>query len=457
MLRGLGIAASGLYAAQRALDVTGQNVANVNTEGYTRQGVVQSSSAPTLGGVALLGPGAYGTGVQVTQVRQFRDQLIDTARWAAMGKQGAATAQSSAAAQLESIIGPLDAGLGSDLDAFWNSWNALSLNPDQQSTREGVLAAAKQLATNINSASAQIDVIANQSGDRLRTSVGEVNDLAKSIGQLNQSILEVAAQGGQANDLIDQRAVAIGRLASMTGASVRANGAMLDVTINGSLLVGGSPPSILAVSGTPPTVTIGGVPATLGGEMGALGELAGPGLDDLRQRLDLIAIGLRDAVNTAHAAGKDLDGNAGAAFFTATGAKDLAVSATLTPRGVAASQSGAAADGNQALAIAGLRSSAIMGTIDAPATLSLTAVGALADLTSALGIRAAGANRMLQTATSSVDAATALRDQLGGVSVDEEMTNMLRYQRAYEAAARVVTTMDEMLDLLVNRLGTAGR
>jgi flagellar hook-associated protein 1 FlgK len=320
-----------------------------------------------------------------------------------------------------------------------------------------VLDAAQKLAADIRHASTQIDSVAARSMQQLTIDVNEVNQLAREVGRLNQVILEVASSGGQANDLLDQRAIAVDRLAALTGATVRRNGATVDVIAGGAILVSGSDASTVALSGPPPSVTIGGTPANVKGAMGAAIEVATTGLDDLRTRLDLFAVGFRDAINNAHAAGFDQDGNAGGPMFSGTGASSFAVDAALTPRRLAGSSSGAAADGNNALVISALRDAAIIGTVNAPTALTVRATEAIADLTAVVGVSASAAERTAQMVDSALAAADARRDAVSGVSIDEEMTELLRYQRAYEAAARVVTAMDDVLDTLVNRLGLVGR
>jgi len=191
--------------------------------------------------------------------------------------------------------------------------------------------------------------------------------------------------------------------------------------------------------------------------MGAEQDVATGGLDDLRTRLDLLAVGLRDALNTAHATGFDLDGNAGGTLFTGTGASNIAVDAAITPRRLAASTTGAAGDGNNALVISALRDQSIIGSVNAPTSLTLRPRDALADLTAVVGVSAAAADQTAQMVDAALAAADSRRDDVSGVSIDEEMTQMLRYQRAYEASARVVTAMDDVLDTLVNRLGLVGR
>jgi flagellar hook-associated protein 1 FlgK len=313
------------------------------------------------------------------------------------------------------------------------------------------------LAVDLRNARSQIDAISSRSAQQLTADAQEVNVAAREIASLNQTILEVTAGGGQPNDLFDQRAIAIDRLAELTGSTIRRNGPMVDVVVGGTILVSGATASTMSITGTPPTATVDGAPAKLGGAMGAAQEVATAGLDDLRTRLDLLAVGLRDALNSAHTSGFDLDGNPGGPLFTGTGASSFAVDPGVTARRLAASTTGAASDGNNALAISALRDQPIVGSVNAPTSLTLRSRDALADLTAVVGVSAAAADRTAQMVDSALAAADARRDEVSGVSIDEEMTQLMRYQRAYEAAARVVTAMDDVLDTLVNRLGLVGR
>ena len=202
MLRGLSIAVSGLNAAQRGLDVTAHNIANANTVGYTRQRVVQAANKPTIGGVPQLGPGTFGNGTTVQEVRQLRDNLVDDVRRSTLADKGAAQHLTTAMRDLESIIGPLDGGLSADFDNFWNSWNELNLHPEQIAPRSAVLNAAERLAADLRGARAQIDAVSARSNQQLSADAQEVNALAREVADLNQTILEVTAGGGQPNDLL---------------------------------------------------------------------------------------------------------------------------------------------------------------------------------------------------------------------------------------------------------------
>ena len=456
MMQSLGIGVSGLSAAQRGIEVVSHNLANVNTPGYARQRVEQSAAFPTLG-VRAVGPGAYGAGVEVTGVRQLRDNLLDNAARAALANQGTKEEIERAMSSIQHIAGSLDDGLSTDLSRLWSALSEVTANPQGITARSAAIDSGNRLAATIRSASLGVEGLAADSGARLSGYVEQVTSLAKQVASLNASILDVSTAGGTPNDFIDQRSVALEQLAKLTGGEVRPNGMSVDVTVGGAILVSGVHPRAMTVDGVPPVVEVDGAPIAAGGAVGALAHLATNGLDDLRQRLDLVANGLRDAMNTAHAAGTDLDGNPAIAFFTGTGASNFSVNVSLGPRQIAASASGSPADGNNAQAMADVRYAKIVGTPASPGTPTLTAGDAVADLVSDLGRRAASAVRELDASTAMVSSLDSQRAETSGVSIDEEMTNLLKYQRAYEAAARIVTAADEMLDTLINRVGIVGR
>ena len=383
----------------------------------------------------------------------MRDTLLDDGVRSALARQGQSEEIDRAMSSVQDIAGSLEDGLGSDLTRFWSSWADVAANPQGITARSSVIDAGTRLASTLQAAHTRIDGLASSSKGRMSGYADQVTALATTIAKLNGSILDVTTAGGTPNDFIDQRNVAVEQLSKLTGAQVRNNGPMIDVIVGGGLLVAGVRAQTMTVAGDPPSVKLDGSAVTAGGSMGALQNLATKGLDDLRLRLDLIANGLRDAMNTAHAAGKDLDGQSGIAFFTGSGAADFSVNSSLTARQIAASASGQAADGNNALALADVRYAATVGTLADPTNISLTAGDAVADLVSDLGRRAAGAQRELDATTSMVSALDGRRAETSGVSIDEEMTALLSYQRAYEAAARIIAVSDTMLDTLINRLG----
>jgi flagellar hook-associated protein 1 FlgK len=440
----LSIGASGLYAAQRAVEVAAHNVANANNDGFTRQRVTIQSSLPTPGTAGMRGSGDLGTGVAVLDVSRLRDRLADVSFRTESSITGAADARAETLGRADSLLGTFGNGAPEDRSVYLASWNQLSLTPTDSSARASVLAAGQRLATSINSAAQQLTTVGHEVALRVTDDVSELNGLLSSVAKLNDQIVEAGISNRSPNDLLDQRDTALDRIARLTGAKIdpQANGSVT-VSLGGVDLVNGNTAATIATSGTEPvTVSVNGTTQAFGGEIGGYVATVGVDLPAYRAQLDALAVGLRDVVNAAHAGGTGADGSTGLAFFTGTDATSLAVDPALTEDKIAASAGGAAADGNNALAIANaLRSSPSVGT------------AVFGDALRSFGGRVAQAStdaaRNARTADASLGAAQAARASLNGVSVDEEMVDLVKFQHSYEAAARVVSVADGMLDKLI--------
>ncbi|MBV9919287.1 MAG: flagellar hook-associated protein FlgK, partial [Pseudonocardia sp.] len=332
------------------------------------------------------------------------------------------------------------------LSAFWASWDQLSTSPTDAASRQAVLDSGAALAGQIRSGAAQLTRLGSETLSQAKDAVDQVNRLADQIGRLNVAISDAVVGKQSPNDLMDQRDALVDKLSALTGATVRTGDLQsADVYVgNRAIVRGGTVEKLQIANEAPATVSwaLDGAAATAGGKLGALVELSNTTLPGLRSQLDALANGLRDQINTAHQAGKDQDGNAGLAFFTGTGAGDLAVNAALDVRKVAASETGAAADGNNALAIAGLRTAPAVGTN----TLQ-QAIEALAGHLGGLSAAAKGASDASASVLTNIKSE---RAETSSVSIDEEMANLVRFQHSYEAAAKVITIVDGCLDTLVN-------
>lgn len=456
MLQSLSIGMSALAAAQRGIDTTSHNIANANTVGYSRQRIEQAAAFPVVGARPYRS-GPIGAGVEVTAVRRMRDEILEHAILDAAGRRGAAEEIAQALNSIQDVTGTLEDGLSTDLSRLWSAWNDVALNPASSAGRGAAIDAASRVAASLRSASARIDDVSSDAVQRMHQMAGEITDLAAQIADLNGAISQVANAGGNANDFMDQRDVAVQRLVALTGAQVRTHDNMVDVTVGGVALVSRNVASAMTVDESPVGVRVNGTAAPMAGAIGGLQTLATSTVGDLQDRLDLIATGLRDAMNAQHALGTDLNGDAGGPIFLGANARELHVDPALTATKIAATRAPETGGGNNALEIARIGDRDVIGTIDAPGTPSRTPVDAVAELVAEIGRRAVAATNEAKAVSAVTDALESRRQEVSGVSIDEELTNMLRYQRAYQAAARIITASDEMLDLLVNRLGIVGR
>jgi flagellar hook-associated protein 1 FlgK len=441
---GLHTALSGILAQQRALDVTAHNVANANTVGYSRQEATLVATpafpAPSINGGGIVGQ--IGTGVTVEQYRRVRDAFIDVQLRAQTMKRGEHEAVADGLDQVElALAEPGETGIQSLLDRFWDAWQDVSDTPENLATRQALVQSAASLADGLRTLDGQLATIATQAGQQIGIHLDEVNSIGARILDLNTQIAKATAAGDTPNDLLDQRDVLVDRLAELGNVSIAdAAAGTIDVTFAGATLVTGTTSSATLVETDLTSLSAGRLAGLV-----SLRDTIVPGY---RASLDAIASSLVTATNTLHATGFDLSGAAGGAFFAAGGttAATIAVDATLSsdPSLIAASSaSGAPGNAGVALALAALRSSP-------------TITVAYRELVTQIGSDTREAHRARANAQLLGQALEDRRDSVSGVSLDEEMTNLTRFQRGYQASARALSVMDEMIDQLVNRTGRVG-
>jgi flagellar hook-associated protein 1 FlgK len=458
---GLNVGLTSLYAQRRGLELTGHNIANANTEGYSRQRLrLQGDAGPAVGAVHSVWKGA-GNGVEVADVQRLRDVFLESRALHERAADASLRGGQVLLSRVEAILAePGDAGLQSQLSDFWQGWDDVANHPDDLASRSQLLERSQTLATGLNQASVRIGLQWTASREQLTATIDEINAMAASVAGYNKAIVNATSSGLSANDLTDQRDLLVQRLGELGGVSVRsADSGAVDVFVGGTALVQGSTSERLAVQGatglTTPAgkVAIGwerdGYPAPVGGASAGLLN----GLNDVMPRyrdgLDAIAVNLRDKVNVQHRAGFDQDGNPGTDVFTGGSAAALRVVIT-DPRDIAASSSAGAGGTGDVGGSNAADMAELAGADNGPDV-------AYRQLIVQLGVEAQTANRRVDIQTDILGQIDAAREAEAGVNLDEEMTNMLAYQRAYEGAARFISAVDSMLDTLINRTGIVGR
>ena len=337
----------------------------------------------------------------------------------------------------------------------------MHLTPSTPAARQLALDAAATVADGVRDAAGQLEQIRSDAFAGMQSEVTDVNAAASEIAGLNREIADALVGGQQPNDLMDRRDLALDKLATLTGATsrVRADG-MVDVSIGTEVLVRGTTATQLALSQNPapegasgadPVLTLDGRPVTPGGALAGGIKVLTTDLRQFESELDAVASAIGTAVNGQQAAGFDATGAAGQPLFTGTKAREFAVSTTMTPSGLAAAATqvagGSPNDGENALLLARLRE---------PGADGVSLDDRLTGLAATLGSRAASAIRAADSADAALDGVTEQRSAANGVSVDEEMVDLVKFQHAYDAAARVISIADDMLDTIINGLG-AGR
>ncbi len=321
----LGTAVSGLLAHQVALNVTGQNITNANTQGYSRQ-ESQFSTRPSefLGGFYL------GTGVDVTQVRRITDDYLTTQLRNDISALAGAETLTGVLNQLDLLFAGADTGLAGSLDDTYAALQTAVNDPTSTAARQVLLAEADALSDNFNLLYDQLSMVQGSIDTQIRVVAGQVTDVAQDIANLNQQILVATGSGGSPNDLLDRRDEALRQLAEYAGVSVvtQENG-MANVFIGSgqALVVGTQAFQLTAIpSNKDPrqlelAVTVPGTAATSGvrissGTLGALTNLQDNTLSQAFNNMGLVGLGVADGFNQLHQLGMDLEGNLGGDFFT---------------------------------------------------------------------------------------------------------------------------------------------
>lgn len=462
----LNIGSRALQTQQQGVEVAGQNLANVNNPAYARQRLILQTSAPTATSI-----GSEGTGVDAVAITQLRSTLLDGQIQSETSIMGFLQSQQSAlhyaaaglGEQLTGSASTADAssvgstgGLANNLTELFNSFQSLTTAPTSLTNRRMVISQAQQLSTQFNQVDQRLAAVNAQLNESVQSDVLNANQLLSGIAGLNKQIGRAeAATGGTANDLRDLRQQKIEELAKLVNfqSATTPDGAV-NISVDGNLLVNGT-----ELQDTLQTYTTGGgqslvrtansgTPLNLiGGSIQGTITARDEALQTLRGGLNNIATQLITQVNTVYRAGYDLNGNTNADFFTGTNAADIRVNASLVgdPSQFQASGIvGAAGDSQIALTLAQLASAKQAGLGNQ--TFSDSYTGAITDL----GFSLADVNSQLSDQQVVQNMLRDQRSSVSGVSLDEEMIDLVKYQRAFQASAHLVSTVDQMLDVVVN-------
>ncbi|HET7328046.1 MAG TPA: flagellar hook-associated protein FlgK [Nocardioidaceae bacterium] len=444
----LSTALSALRYNQAAMDVASGNVANAGTEGYARRKIVAETVGPPAVPALWSRWDGTGDGVAVGSVQRTVDPLLDARARTEHGQQALLEGRRDVLVRLETALGePGDSGVAAALSDFGSGWHDVANNTGDDAARSQLLARAGTLTSALATQARAVATEWSDQRTRVDALTTEVNGLASDLARVNDGIRVATVAGTDTGALMDRRDQIALRLAELVGAdTVAAADGTVDVRVGGVSLVTGSNASTLQASGAttmaaattdPVTFSIGGVAVSVSaGTLGAASSVLGGALPDYLAELDAVAATVAESVNAQHALGYDRNGAPGAMFFSGTTAATLAVALT-DPDQVAASLTPGTLDGSNADVLAGLTDGQ----------------DNYRRLVTDFGSQVASARRVADNQQVLTDQIDGSREALSGVNIDEEMVNMLAHQRAYEAAARVITTLDSVLDTLINRTG----
>ena len=443
-----------LQANQFGIGVTGQNISNVNTAGYTRQTAQFNEANPT-----QLGRYAIGNGVTIAGVQSFRDMFVESRLQVESGISGRLSARRDSLSAVETTLQGTDSsGLQNAMNNFFGAFRDLEANPTSLSLRAVVTQQGAALANAFHSTGSRLDAIRQGTDGQIRSTVDQVNQMAQTVASLNSQIQQAEAGGGNASSLRDQRGVIVSQIAELTGArSTENSDGTVTLTIGeGQALVMGNTAKQLSVTDTPP---LGLATITIGGDTAVFDEGTIRGFQDAIDSvgaqlasLDGLAAQVAERVNTIHSSGTDLDGAAGTNFFNAAGtitAANISVNAVVAgnPRLVVASPLAApGATGTVAGEIANLLTDT--NTTVGARTGSFSSI--FSSMLSDAGTEVRTADDDLQTQSAIISQLSQQRDAVSGVSLDEEAINLLQYQKAYDAAARFLKVADEMTQTILS-------
>jgi flagellar hook-associated protein 1 FlgK len=453
--------ARSLAVQQEEMTISGQNLANVNNTSYADEQLVVSDATPVETPV-----GDEGTGVQMTGITETRNPLLDSQIQGQASVTGSLTAQQTnlqnAEAYLDEQITSSSSsatpdspnGLAAGLSNLFDSFQSLSTDPSNLSSRQTAAQSAQQVAAQFNQVSTQLSTVQSDLNTSVQNDVTSANQDLNTIASLNQQIVAAQAAGGSADQLVDQREQTLENLAGVANFSTttQANGAV-DVSIGGTTMVSGvsvtdslqtydSGSGQLLVQdqngGKPITLTGGSIEGEITARDGAL--------DSLQSGLNTLASQLITQVNTIYSGGYDLNGNTGQDLFTGTNASNIGVNSNVMTdpsQFQAAGTAGAAGDNTVALALAQLGNKNVAGLNNQTFSANY------AQTVSNLGNAISSVNDDLTTSQGVTQMLTNDRASASGVSLDGEMTNLIQYQKAYEASAELITTLNEMLQTVV--------
>ncbi|GAB3056916.1 flagellar hook-associated protein FlgK [Virgibacillus ainsalahensis] len=490
---GLEMAKQALFTQQSALYTTGHNISNANTDGYSRQRVNFETTSPYPSAARNRSeiPGQIGTGVQAGSVERIRNQYLDVQYRSENSKAGYWDAKADALNRMENIMNePTENGLSNSMDQFWQSLQDLSVNPENSGARSVTLERGRALADSFNYLSQSIHAIRSDLKQEIGTTIDQANSILTQIQEINAQVKQSETHGYSTNDLYDRRDKLIDELSGIINIetnydSSHTNSKMADgvVTI---YVKGENTETVTLVDGVNgnvnafdeaavstengheviTSITAGGEAVEFDDSNGSLlgliesyghhfnGSVEGQ-YTDMLTRLDQMAKGFVDAFNDVHQKGTGLDGSENVNFFEPLDAVHGAASSMSVllddANEIAASTDGKAGNSQNVLNLAGVFDQEL------PLLNGMSVKGFYEAEIGKLGVQAQEAYRMADNTTMLRSQVENQRMSVSAVSLDEEMSNLIKFQHAYNAAARNMTATDELLDRIINNMGLVGR
>lgn len=448
----LNVASQTLMAADGAIQIANNNIANADTPGYTReQALLEEGPGFSSDGQSL------GGGVSFEGYQSVRDELLQSQVEQQTQQQSSAAAQTTSLSQVEQVFTTSSNDIGTEMSSMFSSISNLSTDPTNSSDRQAVLSAAQNLAGAFNSAAGQLNEIQSGLSSQTSQDVNQINALTQQIAALNPQIAAANSQNQDAGTLQDQQDQLVLQLSQLTNVtSVRSSNGVTIMAGNATIVSGAQSYKLsvgTAADGTSTVEDSNGTDVTssiTGGDLGGTLTMQHDTIPTVMSQLDSLANEVGQAFNAAQAKGYDQSGSAGTAMFNlpsgvSGSAAGISVALTSGSQIAASSDGTSGSNGNLANFTAIQTSDLSSGS---------TPGDTYANLVYQVGQFAANATASSSAAQSNLQQLNAQLSSVSGVSIDQETTSLLQFQQQYQAAARVVTTLQSMFQVAL-AMGTA--
>lgn len=432
-----------LDATQAALNATSNNIANANTTGYTREVAQLSENAEELNGGVV-----SGGGVTLDGIESVRDELLNLQIQQQTSLQSGADTESSSLQSIQTLFSSTGEDLASTLSAFSSSLTQLSADPADSSVQQDVLTAGQNLAQSFNSTANGLTSAQTAADQQVTTTVAQINSLTQQIAQLNSQLSPTVVSEQNGGTIEDQRDELVQQLSTLTGISVSqsSNGEVITTGNGTPLVMGGQSFSLQTATGSNGFQQVldsngNNITSNIqGGQLGGAIQIRDQVIPGFLNSLNTLASQFATAFNAAQAKGYDSNGDAGQNFFsvpsgTTGAAAGISVAITSGSQVAVSSDGSSGSNGNVANLSAALTNALPSGQ---------SATNAYANLVYQVGSAASNASDTSTAVGQNILQLTNQQSSVSGVSIDEETTNLIRYQTAYEAAARIVSTIQAL-------------
>jgi len=432
---------------QRSMDVASNNIANAGNADYRRQrAIVSTEQTQQNAGIT------WGSGIKIDDIERVRNSLTENQITNNNQSKSFFERSSVLLSQVENIYTePTELGVSTMLSQFFSSWSELSANPTSSALRGNVVYSAQNLAAKVNEINEGFQIVKSSVYYEFQDKVQLVNDTLSNLQSINRQISEAKAIGQNANDLMDKRDTFVDNLSKLANITVNyESDETVSISIGGVFAVNKGSYTKFELSSTEGKLAMvsqnGGKEVKLtSGEMGALVDVFSNKMPEYQAKLDSIVNQLVKSVNEIHNSGYT-NGNPvgqGRDFFEEYDGKELKISSEILSdyNKIAASGDGTSGNGDIAVKIFEISEADVLN--------GAKLIDVYSTLISEVGSQKQNADRMSEASSMVLEQLHNQKDSYSAVSIDEEMMNVMKYQKAYEASAKLIQMADEMLDTLI--------